>query len=202
MTYGFGRGDSGFLSPNEGGSVNYSLGFAFRYLNTTYTNIEVNVNGFVLLDSSAFVSVYTNTFSTNSSGYVYTRAVNSSVAGGASDLATVSQLVRSTYPVNYTWFTASNAFVVTWAGVSLASSASQINTFQLALVTDMSNSFLVFYYVRTDSTSQSTCAYVPANNASFLQVTLSTNCTQGSSLVALVNAGGLNLPSFFISDAF
>jgi hypothetical protein len=184
VNYGTAFGDTGFTSYNQGGTANFSLGFNFGYQNSTFTSITVNSNGYVLLNGASFVSVYSGLFCTNNSGMIYTRQVTS-----ASDLSTVSGWIQSAYSASYPSFAAQQAFVITWASVSNVAASSELNTFQLVLIMDYSNSFLVFNYIRTDSVGQSSCCYSNVNSSNYASIASSVNCTLGGTQVALVNTG-------------
>jgi hypothetical protein len=148
----------------QDGSVNVSLGFAFPYQNSLYNTITLNVNGFVLLNGTAIISAYTNTFSTNGSGgTVFYRQIS--------------------YP---------NASLTTLSS-TIISAMGNFSTFQLVLLTDYVNSFLLFYYVRLDSPCQMAClSYIPVNSSNYTSFATSLNCTTGGTFVENVNIGGIS----------
>jgi hypothetical protein len=184
LNYGTSSGDSNLTSYNQGGSVNVSLGFTFTYLGGQYTTVQINSNGFVYLNGTAFVSAWSNLFCTNGTGAVYSRVVTN-----ASDFALISAQVVAVY-TNYTAvFTASQAFVITWYNVALVTSLGQLNTFQLIFTTDGVSSFILFNYARLDSTSQMSCFYSTTNSSNLVIDYVPNNCTVGGTYVALVNTG-------------
>jgi hypothetical protein len=109
LIVGFGPSynDTTFTSYNQGGNVTYTLGFNLPYQNSLYNTITVSVNGFVLLNGTELISAYANLFCTNNSGAVYARTAN------ATDYPAITNKILSVYS-NYTQFTTSSAFVVTW----------------------------------------------------------------------------------------
>jgi hypothetical protein len=87
--------------------VTYQLGFNLPFQNSLYNTITVSVNGFILLNETQMISAYANSFCTNNTGAVYARTAN------ASDYPAITNEILSLY-TNYTQFSTSAAFVVTW----------------------------------------------------------------------------------------
>jgi hypothetical protein len=60
----------------------------------------------------------------------------------------------------------------------------------MVIATDQFNSFAIFVYQRLDTAVQGACLFpTPSANSSLMFLTTSSNCTQGGSFVALINAG-------------
>jgi hypothetical protein len=189
LNWGPAANDTNFTSYNQGGgNVNVTLGFKFPYQNSFYNNVLVGVNGFIQLNNTIFIGAYCNVFCTNGSGSaVFYRQINWS----SPDLTILTNKVLSTYS-NYSQFVGYSAFVVTWYNVQSVTNPSQLNTFQLILVTDNVVSFILFYYVRLDSASQVTCmSFNMMNSTNITTINTSLNCTQGGSWVQNVNSGGI-----------
>jgi hypothetical protein len=185
LTYGSSNNDTNFTSTNQGGGVNITLNFNFPFQNSMYSSVQINVNGFVTLNNSITIAAYANYFCTNGTGSaVYYRHVSSGSA-----LTTLTSAVVSAY-TNYTFFTATQALVITWYLVQSTTTPSQLNTFQLVLVTDYVDSFLLFSYARLDSASQIACSTYNPANTSYLTLTTNANCTQNGTWVENVNDGG------------
>jgi hypothetical protein len=186
LNYGPDSNDTSFSNCQNGG-VNVPLGFNLPYQNTTFSTVQIYVNGFVKLNSSVTVAAYTNNFCTNGSGgAVFYRKIDSP----SNDLNIVTAAILTKY-TNCSGFVASRAFVVTWFNVQSVSVPSQLNTFQMILATDGSNSFVIFEYVRLDSPSLMTCqAYFPANVLNTTSYLTSPDCLSIGSWVQIVNVGG------------
>jgi hypothetical protein len=177
-----------FQSTSPGGNANYTLSYFFPYQNALFNSITVNVNGFLLLNGTAFIAAYGNLFYTSSSngGAVYSRS-----STNPSELSLLSYRIQSSFS-NYSTFNATQAFVTTWYNVALASDQSQLNTFQLILVTDYTNSFAVYYFVRLDSVSQAQCVFLNnSNNGSVVNFDMTVNCSALGSFVQVINSAGL-----------
>jgi hypothetical protein len=188
LNFGTVAGDVMFQSTSPGGNANYTLSYYFPYQNSLYNSIEVNVNGFVLLNGTAFIAAFGNLFYTSSSngGAVYSRS-----STDPSELSLLSSRIQSSFS-NYSTFNATQAFVTTWYNVALASDQTQLNTFQLILVTDHTNSFAVYYFVRLDSVSQAQCVFMGnSNNGSVVGFSMTANCSMFGSFVQVINSGGL-----------
>jgi hypothetical protein len=84
--------------------------------------------------------------------------------------------------------------------VASVSDLNQLNTFQMILATDNVNSFVLFYFVRLDSPSQTACltSNPGGTNDTYLQYTSSLNCALGGMAVELINSGGI----FFKGEFF
>ncbi len=187
LTYGPSTPDTKFTSSVPDGSVNASLSFSLPYQNSLYNSIQINVNGFVVLNGTALIYAFANNLFTNGSdGAVYFRQVNTS----STELSTLTTRVVQTHS-NFSQFSAAQAFVVTWFNLASVSNANQLNSFQMILVTDYLSSFVLFNYQRLDSTSQLACTVMGANSTSVVSMTNSRNCTESGSLVANINAGGM-----------
>jgi hypothetical protein len=88
--------------------LNVTLGFFFPYRNNVYTNIGINVDGFITLNYDTPVYVFLNHFITNGSGSVYYRNVSA-----ATDQTLIQKAVAKAYP-SYSAFEPNNSFVITW----------------------------------------------------------------------------------------
>jgi hypothetical protein len=108
VNYGLANGDTIFTSPNQGDSVNTSLGFKFPYQYYSFTTIGINVNGFITFNDSTPIYAFMNYFTTNGGGAVYYRNVNDSA-----DQTLIQIKVAAAYPI-YSTFNPNNSFVITW----------------------------------------------------------------------------------------
>jgi hypothetical protein len=77
----------------------------------------------------------------------------------AAQLTELSVQIKSAYSTQST-FAATKAFVITWYQVPFDSDHSKLNTFQVVLVTDGTNSFLIANYDRLD---HATADHYPVN---------------------------------------
>jgi hypothetical protein len=139
--------------------------------------------------SSIWIAAYANLFCTNATGSaVYYREID----WPSPDLSILTNNILNAYP-SYLSFNATDAFVITWYNVQSVTTPGQLNTFQMILVTDNVNSFVIYEYVRLDSPSQMTCVSSnPLNGSYATSVTLSLNCSAGGTLVEVVNTAGKN----------
>jgi hypothetical protein len=189
LNWGPAYNDTNLTSTSSNGAVNVTLGFNFPYQNVVYNNVTINVNGYIQLNGSVLIAAYANSYTTNGTTYgsgVFYRQLN----WPNPDLNILTNKIVNTY-ANFSFFNATNALVITWYNAQLVNTT-QLNTFQMILVTDNVESFVIYEYVRLDSTTQGAClSNFPSNNSNFTTYATSVNCTQGGSWVQNVNIGGL-----------
>jgi hypothetical protein len=131
------------LPPNDDNCYLTSLQFEYTFFNQRISVIQICTNGYLLLDESR-VSVYELDLITRNTGNIFNRTVTDN-----STLDSIKNQIRQAFPV-HSQFSATQAYMVTWAEVPYFYKTNSLHTFQVVLATNGTNSFIVLNYLRTD----------------------------------------------------
>jgi len=157
-SFGAANGDS-LATPCDDCSSPITLpGYNWSFYGHTYSNLYLNNNGSISFGGA--VNAYVGTpfpASPNPMIAPYWADVQTNFTGGgnlwwrathsATDLASLTNVVRTEYPGEAT-FTATEAFVATWDHVGYYfDHGVPVNTFQLAMISDGTQNFVLFNYL-------------------------------------------------------
>ncbi len=164
--YGSKFGDTS-LPPNENDCYKINLDFQFTFFNQKYTFLHLCTDGYALLNGTkSRLGIYELDFSLSRSkgGSILFRNVRDS-----STLNAINTQVN-VYSGDRSNFLATNAYLITFLNLPYAYNPRLKCTFQLVLVKDSFNSYLIFNYLLTSQAANFTRildAYNSANNIQF-----------------------------------
>nr|XP_022329841.1 sushi, nidogen and EGF-like domain-containing protein 1 [Crassostrea virginica] len=208
--FGATAGDSNLPANDDGSTSSIHISVPFPFFGSSYTSVFVNNNGDVTFDaplsqftSQAFpisgshkiIAPFWTDIDTRQGGYLYYRTTTQSAI-----LQRGTNKIRSLFP-NIFHFSASWMMVVTWEDVAAYGcspsgtiTCQQWNTFQLVLITNGIQSFVVFNYNKITWTKSSQVGFNAGDGVNYFAVPGSMT----DSMLNLPQMSNIGIPGQFV----
>jgi hypothetical protein len=158
-----------FSDPDDASTAPIPVGFNFVYNNTTYTNVGVTTNGYIILGASASGGSFFSNALATTANIIAPLWDDNNISGG-----TVQYLTTGTAP--------NRTFTVQWTGLHIGGGSNTSPTINMQLnLNETSNSFN-FIYGATSAAFLSTSASIGFSGASGVYVSVTPTSTSAVTL--------------------